>query len=98
MVNLFDICPSRDDAQQHIFNDSLVCEFCLKDIKKEYKALTEINDHTGAAVVVVDAVGTGYERMRIHTIQSHVEKYGRILPEDKEERDQIMRRFSHSLK
>lgn len=98
MVNLFDICPSRDDAQQHVFNESLVCEFCLMDIKKEYKELTKINDHTGAAVLVVDAIGTGYERIQIHTIKSRVDKYGYISLSDQEDRDQIMRRFSHSLK
>ena len=94
---LFDICPSRDDAQSHVF-DGLICEFCGKNVKKEYDQLTAANNHAEAAVAVIDAIGTGHEKILIHTIASRVRRDGRIGIYDQAERDNLMRRFRHVLK
>lgn len=59
-------------------------------LKQEYDALTEINDHTGAAKLIVDAFGTFDDKLSMDVIANNHERRGYITAMEKESRDQIV--------
>jgi hypothetical protein len=65
-------------------------------LKQQINILIDTNQHTDAAITLVNLFGTDFERMRVHSIASRHRKYGRIDLEDMRERNEIVRKY-HKL-
>lgn len=68
------------------------------DLKKRYNQLTENNDHTAAAKLLIDRFGNDEEKELINEIADRHEQRGNISKDDQRERDRIARKYFKRLK
>jgi hypothetical protein len=65
----------------------------IHELKKEHSKLTSINDHTGAAQLIINQFGTFDDKFNMGVLASKHEKQGYMTPWDLEIRDQLVKKW-----
>lgn len=69
----------------------------ITNILRRYNACTEVNDHTGAALILARAMGTQEEVTILEFIQVRHNSRGHITADEQRERDQISNKYYRQL-
>lgn len=67
------------------------------NLKFEFQCLTEVNEHTAAAKLLVDTFGTDDEKQIIKEIAERHEKLGYLTMEDSRQRFEISNKYYKNL-
>lgn len=70
----------------------------INEIKERYDSLTDNNDHTGAALLLVNHFGTASEKRKLKEIEEKQNKRGHITEKEQNERDTIARKYFKRLR
>lgn len=64
----------------------------------EFNCLTEVNEHSAAAKLLIDTFGRDEEKQAINVICGKQNSRGYILPEEQAERDNMVRKYFNLMR